>query len=415
MVDRISTSWSYSQGIKDMMDLQSQVSTTYEQISSGSAILSASDDPVASARVLQLDQEINLIEQYEDNITLLESRLEIEDGILDGVENALQSIRELVVQAGNEAVYTDTDLASIAAEAQILLDEIVDLANSKDASGEYLFSGFQGDDQTFVEADGGGYTYQGDEGVRYLQISSTITIASSDSGKDIFLDIPSEVSSFYSSANDSNTGTGVISQGITTDQDELEAFYPEDFVIEFQNELDVDPPTSNYTVYRESDGRVMDGLENIEYSPGDTIEVGGMTVSITGEPDAGDQFFVESSSSQSMFVTIEKFIYALENYGNDSEFSDIYTETIANTLDNIDNAVDNVSEVRANIGARLSTTENTSDQHADNKLASQEIRSELEDLDYAEAVSALQYEEFVLEVTQQTYSSISQLSLFDFI
>ncbi|TCS39911.1 flagellar hook-associated protein FlgL [Reinekea marinisedimentorum] len=415
MADRISTSWSYNQSLGDMLNLQVQINETSAKISSGKELLTASDDPVAYARVLQLDQEINQMEQYEDNITLLDSRLELEDGVLSSVNNVLGSIRELTVQAGNEGVYTDTDLQSMADEMQQYLEEIVALANSTDGTGDYLFAGYQSEEPAFVESPGGGYSYEGDEGVRYMQISSSITLASSDSGKDVFLDIDSVSNSFYTSGSSSNTGSGIVSQGITVDQEALDAYFPEDIVIEFQNELDVDPPQTNYTVYRQSDGRVIDGLENVEYVEGQDISVAGMTVEITGDPDAGDEFYIETSSSQSMFVTIEKLIYALENYGSDSEYTELYSAAIEDALSNLDNAIDNVSSVRANIGTRLNATEDMSDQLADNILSAQEIRSDLEDLDYAAAVSQLTYEEFVLEAVQQTYTSINQLSLFDYL
>jgi flagellar hook-associated protein 3 FlgL len=289
--------------------------------------------------------------------------------------------------------------------------------NSKDGSGEYLFSGFQGETQPFVENPGGGYGFQGDEGVRYLQISRTITMASSDSGKAAFLDIPAHVPSFNSYANPENRGNpaGVISQGITVDQEELDAFFPENAIITFENELDVSPPRTNYTVRQKSDGRVIAGMENRTFEPGSPIEIAGMTVSIVGNPAPGDQFIVETSNSQGILTTIEKLSFALENYGTAPEFSDIYDEAIFNTLENLDNAIDNVSRVRAQIGARLNATENTGNQHADNKLAAQDIRSEIRDLDYAEAVSRLQLEEFILQATQQTFASTTQLNLFDFI
>jgi flagellar hook-associated protein 3 FlgL len=417
MVDRVSTYWNFKRPVNDMMRLQANLAKTSEQIATGKKMLSPADDPVGSARVLQLDQEIALVTQYERNITLLDSRLEQEEGVLSGVTSTIQRVRELAVQSGNAAVYSDTERVAIAQEINERLKEMFDLANSKDGSGEYLFSGFQGETMPFVENPGGGFGYKGDEGVRFLQISRTITMASSDTGKSAFLDVPANVPSFHSFANTENKGNppGVISQGITVDQEALNEFFPENAIITFENELDVSPPSKNFTVRQKSDGRVIDGMENMVFLPGSKISVGGMTVSIVGNPVPGDQFIVETSNSQGILTTIEKLSYALENYGTDPEFSDIYDEAIFNTLENLDNAIDNVSRVRAQIGARLNTTENTANQHADNKLAAQDIRSEIRDLDYAEAVSRLQLEEFILQATQQSFAKTTQLNLFDFI
>jgi len=417
MVDRVSTYWTYNRPVNDMMRLQSNLAKTSEQIATGKKMLSPSDDPVGSARVLQLDQDIALMNQYERNIILLDSRLEQEEGVLNGVTATIQRVRELTVQAGNAAVYSDSERVAIAQEINERMKELFDLSNSKDGSGEYLFSGFQGEKQPFIENPGGGYAYQGDEGVRFLQISRTITMASSDTGKEVFLDTPANVPSFHSYANSDNRGSppGVISQGITSNQEKINDFFPENAVITFENELDVIPPGKNFTVRQKSDGRIINNLENIPFTSGGAISFEGMNLSIVGSPAPGDKFVVETSPKQNVLVTVEKLAFALENYGTLPEFSEIYDEAIFNTLENLDNAIDNVSQVRARIGARLNTSENTTNQHADNKLAAQDIRSEIRDLDYAEAVSRLQLEEFILQAAQQTFASTTQLNLFDFI
>lgn len=417
MADRVSTYWIFQRPVNDMLQLQSNLNKTQEQISTGKRILSPADDPVGSARVLQLDQEIALLTQYERNITLLESRLEAEEGILASVIETTQRIRELTVQAGNAAIYTADQRRAIGVEIGQRVEELFDLMNSQDGSGEYLFSGFAGETQPFVENPGGGFSYQGDEGVRFLQISRTISLASSDSGKETFVDVPAVEPSFFTYANSENRGNppGVISAGITTDQEALNAFFPDDVVITFENELDVDPPYPNFTVRRKSDGRVVETLQNERYAPGRDIRFAGLSVNITGDPKPGDQFVVETSTKQSLLVTTEKLEFALNNYTEAPEFAEIYDKAISDTLANLDFAIGNVAEVRARIGARLNSTETTKDQHADNKLAAQDIRSDIRDLDFAEAVSRLQLEEFILQAAQQSFANISRTNLFDFI
>ncbi|WP_394169536.1 flagellar hook-associated protein FlgL [Saccharospirillum alexandrii] len=417
MSDRLSTYWIYQRPVNDMLQLQTNLNKTQEQISSGKRILTPADDPVGASRVLQLNQEIALMDQYERNITLLDARLEQEEGVLSAVEDSVARIRELAVQAGNAGVLTEEDRIAIAAEVRERVDEMVDLMNTKDGSGEFLFSGFSGNTQPFVKNPGGGYGYAGDEGVRFLQVSQTITLASSDSGKDVFMDIPADEISFTSYANTENTGNppGVISAGITIDQQALDAFYPEDAVITFENPLDIDPPEQNFTVRRKSDGRVLGGLENVRFTPGAPIQVGGVAVNISGNPDPGDQFVIESSRNQGVLTTFEKFLFTLENYPPGEGFDEVYDANIEQTLNNLDNTIANVSQVRARIGARLNTSESVVNQHADNKLAAKDIKSSIEDLDFAEAVSRLQMESFILQAAQQSFAQTSRLSLFDFI
>ncbi|MBU2862935.1 flagellar hook-associated protein FlgL [Reinekea forsetii] len=417
MADRVSSYWIYQRPVNDMMTLQANLNRTQEQLSTGKKLLSPSDDPVGAARVLQLDQEIALLDQYERNITLLDSRLEAEESVLNGITSTIQRVRELTVQAGNAAVYSTSERIAIGEEISQRVKEMYDLMNSKDGGGEYIFSGFAGDQQPFVKNPGGGYSYQGDEGVRFLQISRSITIASSDSGKDAFLDVDANVPSFFTSASSENRGNppAVISAGITVDQEALNDFFPENAVITFNNELDVDPPGPNYTIRQKSDGRPVDTFENVPYTPGASIQFKGINVNVTGKPYPGDKFVIETSPKQGLLVTTEKLEYALNNFSDAPEFSDAYDEAIFNTLENLDAALEKVALVRARIGSRLNTTETTMNQHADNKLAAQDIRSSIRDLDYAEAISRLQLEEFVLQASQQTFAKVTSQSLFDFI
>jgi len=417
MTDRLSTYWIFNRPVQDMLGLQQQVNKTQEQISTGKRILTPADDPVGAARVLQLNQEVALMDQYERNINLLDARLEQEEGVLSSVEDNIARVRELAVKAGNAGVLTEADRQAIAQEIRERINELQDLMNTEDGSGEYLFAGFSGQTQPFVKGPGGGYQYQGDEGVRSLQVSRNVTLASSDSGKNVFMDIKADKTSFTAYGNPKNQGNppGVISAGITVDQDALDAFAPNDAVITFENPLDVDPPEPNFTVRRKSDGRVINSLENVPYQPGSSIQFGGMNVNIVGNPAPGDQFVVETSNKQGVLTTYEKFLFALENYPPGTGYDEVYDATMESTLNNIDNTIENVSQVRARIGARLNTSETVANQHADNKLAAKEIKAEIEDLDFAEAVSRLQMQSFVLQAAQQSFAQTSQLSLFDFI
>ncbi|BCE01229.1 flagellar hook-associated protein FlgL [Marinicellulosiphila megalodicopiae] len=416
MTGRISTNQIFGQGINKMMSLTQAVNDTQLKISTGKRILTPADDPVASTRVLQLDQEIALTNQYQNNTIYVTSRLQQEEGIISGIEDGISRIRELTVAAGNGA-YTMDDRKSIALEVKQRVEELFTNMNKKDSNGEYLFSGFNGQTQPFVKNPGGGYKYQGDEGQRFLQIATTTTVATSDSGKSLFLDIDATKNTFNTYGFDTNTGkpTPVISSGITTDQEKLDALFPDDAIIEFNHEFDVEPPKANYTVRRRSDNHVIDGLNNVPFSSNGTIEFSGMQISITGSPNTGDNFVIQTTQKQGILDTFEKFLYGLENLEDNPDDRNTLSNLLDDTLTNLDSTTVNISEVRAQIGARLNTTESTENLHAELKLVAQEVRSKIADIDFAEAVSQLQMESFVLEASQQSYAKVTALSLFDYL
>ncbi len=89
------------------------------------------------------------------------------------------------MQAGNGGLDA-SDKNALATELAQREDELLNLLNSRDASGKYLFSGSQGDTQPFVRNPDGTYSYNGDEGQREVQIASSTFIAISDNGKILF-------------------------------------------------------------------------------------------------------------------------------------------------------------------------------------------------------------------------------------
>ena len=131
MSARISTNQIYGNGINQMMSLTQQVNDTQLKISTGKRILTPADDPVASTRVLQLDQEIALTNQYENNTIYVTSRLKQEEGVLSSIEDGIARIRELTITAGNGA-YTKVDRKAIALEVEQRVNELFTNMNTKD-------------------------------------------------------------------------------------------------------------------------------------------------------------------------------------------------------------------------------------------------------------------------------------------
>ena len=144
------------------------------------------DDPVATVRLLQLSQESNKLEQYKGNMTAANNSLAQEEAILNSVNNALQRVREIALEAGGGGL-SDEDRGALATELEQREEELLDLFNSRNARGEYLFGGYQSNEAPFIKNPDGSYSYQGDEGQRSVQIAGSKTVALNDNGKDLFV------------------------------------------------------------------------------------------------------------------------------------------------------------------------------------------------------------------------------------
>ena len=402
---RVSTQQLFNRGLEQIQDVTAQQQKTQLQLSSGKKVLTPADDPVASTRILELNQELKINEQFQRNIELVDGRLKLQDGLLGSVSNVVQRMRELAVTAGNGVLSKD-DLNSIAEEVEERLSQLAGLLNSQDASGEYVFSGFQGGTEPFQKNISGAYTYQGDEGRRFVQVEPNVSIASTENGKNIFQDIETTENTFYTIANPTNQSVPAaqITTGQVLDQEIYDEFYPEDLTITFNTPTD-------YSIAESSTGRVV--LANQPYVSNDPIVVNGVQFEITGSPVVGDSFFIESSEKQGVLTTVEKFIYGLRNFNTSEDGREVFSSVINNTLANLDSAETSILEARSQIGARQNTIETTGEQLKDVEFLTKEILTKLEAVDYAEAVSLLSIQQFTLEAAYSSYSQVTSLSLFD--
>lgn len=285
---RVSTSQIYTLANIGMANAQSAVNKTNEQISSGKRVLSPADDPVAATSILRLNQMIARTEQFDKNIDVAQNNLDQEEVALNGVVNLVQRMKELAVKAGNTGVLTPQDYQSIAAEVDSRIDELMGLQNTRNASGQYIFAGHQGNTQPFTMNDAGNLNYHGDEGQMRIQISESVSVPVGDSGKRLFMDIQSNHNTFVTRASESNRADppARISAGEIVDQEAYDEFFPTDMKISFNAPEAMSPAAPNFTITDRATGKVL--MANEPYQPGQPVELHGMRFHITGQPQAGE-------------------------------------------------------------------------------------------------------------------------------
>ncbi|PTC35522.1 Flagellar hook-associated protein FlgL [Pseudomonas paraeruginosa] len=227
---RISTIQAFNNSVSGISRNYADLTRTQAEISAGKRLLTPADDPVGAVRLLQLNQEQALNGQYKSGITAAKNSLQQEETILNSVGTVIHRIREIAVQAGNGGL-DSSDKNALATELAQREDELLNLLNSRDASGKYLFSGSQGDTQPFVRNPDGTYSYKGDEGQREVQIASSTFIAISDNGKVLFesgsnanrVSTGKDAAGLDSSGKPSGSG---ISLGLVTDKEAYDTVFP---------------------------------------------------------------------------------------------------------------------------------------------------------------------------------------------
>lgn len=421
---RISTLQAFNNGVAGLQRNYANVTRTQEQISTGNRILTPADDPVASVRLLQLEQQQNVLNQYAENLTAAKNSLTQEEVSLNSANTILQRVRELAVQAGNGAL-SSKDRASIAAELQEREDELLGVMNTRNARGEYLFAGFQGKTQPFVRQADGSYAYQGDEGQRKIQIASSLDIPISDNGKKTFVNITD--AGRLQLAPPGAPGLPGLRVSTPLVQDEVAfsgtpAFPPGGIEIEFDT---VNP--QNYEIRSIAPPAVL-GSGTLDSDPAkqDKLVFRGVVVNFDGTPAGGELVQitprqVEDPLNSGVFVDAKKqgvldsiatLRQALLDAPDTPNGNLQVRDAVALGLTNLDHAMVTLDSVRGEIGARLNIVETTQTDNEDVSLVNKSVQAQLRELDYAEALSRLSFESIVLEAAQQSYVKIAGLTLF---
>lgn len=161
-----------------------------QQVSTGVRIRVPSDDPLGSQRVVNLNEALAGIGQYQRNANYVTNWVSASESTLSGVTDILTRANTLAIRGANDATLSQDELDAIADEVNGLLEQTVNAANTT-SGGKTLFGGFQTQTQAFqVTRNAGGeitaVTYAGDNGVEQVEIDSNLTVNKNVPGSQIF-------------------------------------------------------------------------------------------------------------------------------------------------------------------------------------------------------------------------------------
>lgn len=401
---RVSTNQFSNVSSNSILEQQARLLKIQEQVATGKRIVNPADDPTGATRALNLEKVIGSQEQFARNMDRAELALQTEENSLDQATNLLQRVRELTVQALN-GTQTAESRKAIAAEIRQIEDQLLDVANATNGSGEFLFAGSRSRSEPFVR-DGGEVQYLGDQTERLLQASESRQLPTNHTGLDVFMRVPQSEGDLVTAGGDGNSGSGVISTARTTDSGQE---FAGPYTIEFETDAD------GNLVYSVTNGADEEIVAAEPFSSGDSISLDGRQFSIQGTPAEGDTFTLDRTRSASVFSTLGNLADALEAGGSDSAAQARFANVANNVLGGLDAGLSNIGRVRSEVGARLNAIDAERDANEARVLDLKSAKSKIEDLDYAEAIADLQLRQVGLQAAQQSYLQIQGLSLFNFL
>mgnify|MGYP000433182789 FL=1 len=406
---RITTNQIYDQNVRSIMNNQTELSKTQEQLASGKRIIAPSDDPVGAAKVLRLTEEVDELTQFQRNNDLVKGSLEQQEAVLTNITNSINRARTLVVQSGN-GILADPDKRAIGAELEQIKLEVLDLMNTQDADGNYLYAGYQSGNQAFSfnpASAGNAISFAGDAGVSFIQLSNSSKIQSTSNGYDVFENV---LSRFKFSVTGSAVGN--LESATVKEQGTFDTFFDKNFD-------PVNAANNNYRVNFLAGGQaelVNQGtgavVDTVGFTSGQPFTIKGMQFEATAVAGNSIDFSLDTPEKKSMAQAIHEIQEILLDSTIDNG---ALQESIADALVGLDNGLERISLERASIGSRLNIAESSYETNLDMEIAAKAARSSIQDVDYAEASTKFAQQETALNAALATFPKITNLSLFNFI
>ena len=133
-----------NRNLKAMQKYQNQLSSVKE-------VSRPSDNPMLVARIMQLDSNVRMNEQYEKNISDALGWTDTADGALNVVTSTLQRARELIIYGANGTL-SETDRSALKDEVDTLQGQLMQVLNTN-YDGRYIFGGQKTTEPPFAIVD----------------------------------------------------------------------------------------------------------------------------------------------------------------------------------------------------------------------------------------------------------------------
>ena len=400
---KISNSYLFSQANKNIQSAQSDVAKSREKIATGKSLVRPSDDTSKLRSIELLKSQQRKIESYDKGMNFLEERYKLEESVLSSASDILIRVKELAIQAANDTLSTaDRDI--IATEVDNLRDELIAIANTRDVSGNYIFSGSKSDSQPFVTNETtGAVNYSGDNRALFTAVSDSRTLQSNTDGTEVFKPVSRTTNTFELKGIDLGGNNN---------------FKVDDALIEFEI------PSSASTTDIKSKVEMALSVSGVSSTVAVDMVAGKPEITLTLTGEAGVALTGVEITKGSDSAPLTATLKASSSTGVDffKMLGDFHAALKSDVRSDISRAVSELSSAQGNIagslgeiGGKLNTVQRQQDINADLSLQVDSLLSSQEDLDYAKAVTQFNAEMVRLEATQATFAKVAQLSLFQFI
>ncbi|KGY11674.1 flagellar hook protein FlgL [Vibrio tubiashii] len=397
MINRISSFHNYQAVQNDLRRQEAKVHHNHAQLASGKKLMKASDDPLATHYIQSIGQQREQLRQFNDAIVLSRNRLEHSEVIISNAENFTDEAKRTVMEMINGALSPEDRLAR-KRELLEMSNNVLNLSNVQDESGNYIFAGTKPKNQPFFRDRNGEVEYAGDDYQRKMRISNTLEMPINDPGSKIFMEIDNPFGHFEPQYNLQDASELLLERATNLDTED-QSVYSVTFV---------NMPDGKYGYQLEQNGSVV---KADEFNPAEGIQYEGVKIQVKGQITPGDQITLEPRRTFSLFESFRDAMAYSEGSVSDTSNS----AKLHQITEEFHAAFIHLNKARTDIGARLKTLDIQEDQHSDFKMTLAKSKSNFEDLDYASAIIEFSENSRALQASQQAFGKTKDLTLFNYI
>ena len=178
---RVATNSFYNNFDYQLNLLENQQNSLQSEASSGLKLTLPEYNPEGMDQVLNLQTAASANTQYQSNIAQLQSSATTVSTALTGIQTLTNRAGEIATLASN-GTNSPQQLATYATEVGSLIQQAVQLGNTQDSQGNYIFGGTQTGTPPFVAATDAagnvtGVSYQGNTSLAAVEIAPDSTVS----------------------------------------------------------------------------------------------------------------------------------------------------------------------------------------------------------------------------------------------
>ena len=413
------------QMLDQFKEIEGRLQGLQTQIGTGSRIPQSSEQPMDAVTLSARRELESNISQYQKNLRKVNDRLGLVDTTLEECVNMAIRLKELYI-ASNTSTSTQAERMAAREEVLRIKETLLSMANSTDSAGDALYGGFSTEESPFKEQLDGTVKYYGDGGEHRLSVSESVKLPTSLNGSNVFMEIDvqgknksafelldSLANALFTTDSFSQVHTGGIGADVSIKFNASRAQQEWSFKLTGPSGSAVISGSIN----SESSAEIVTAINNSGTGITASVSTNGV-VTLTG---AGADETIAISE-----VSIEDYDIAQMEPDHYISVYEPGTNTILQKISDQSQSLDvqgsqlqslitGLAVSRTKVGARLNNAEVQESVLESRMIAIKTEIGNLQDADIESLITELQTILVNRDAARQTYTTVSNKSLFDFL